>query len=53
MRNSQLLKVLSEHFGMSTKFPKGHLPQHFVDLVAEGGTLDHQLQHMANDPTAH
>ncbi|KAH8922854.1 hypothetical protein BT69DRAFT_1367970 [Atractiella rhizophila] len=36
------LKTLSEHFGMSTKFPKGHLPQHFVDLIAKGGTLDHQ-----------
>ncbi|KAH8929751.1 hypothetical protein BT69DRAFT_1345667 [Atractiella rhizophila] len=36
------LKTLSEHFGMSTTFPKGHLPPHFVDLIAEGGTLDHQ-----------
>ncbi|KAH8930367.1 hypothetical protein BT69DRAFT_1291909 [Atractiella rhizophila] len=37
------LTTLSEHFGMSTKFSKGHLPQHFVDLIAEGGTLDHQM----------
>ncbi|KAH8916241.1 hypothetical protein BT69DRAFT_1302971 [Atractiella rhizophila] len=36
------LKTLHKHFGMSDKFPKSHLPQHFVDMISEGGTLDHQ-----------
>ncbi|KAH8921525.1 hypothetical protein BT69DRAFT_1298609 [Atractiella rhizophila] len=36
------LKTLHEHFGMSTKFPKGHLPVHFVHMISKGGTLDHQ-----------
>ncbi|KAH8930651.1 hypothetical protein BT69DRAFT_1314980 [Atractiella rhizophila] len=34
--------TLHEHFGMSTKFPKCHLPVHFVDMISKGGTLDHQ-----------